>query len=268
MIYLGTLEGVPKRVISLNPSVNEFLALLGVELAGRDVYSIRPRELLAVPKVGTFISIDTAALEKIGPDLAVLYYPVQKNLLDAVSKYSKAVVAIPTPANIDQIVSIFRYIARLFNKDEEGDRVAGIYRDLLRGSVIYENVLAVIKFDVYEVACSNVYVADVLTAVGLKYRRGLPCFFITRREPPVDLIERADFVVYESSGLAYSEREVAFINKSHVVTPGDTIAHYGPSLPLDVQKVAEAAARGERWVGGVSRLLTPSLRDSWYRPYR
>ncbi|MFN7106440.1 MAG: ABC transporter substrate-binding protein, partial [Pyrobaculum sp.] len=241
MIYLGTLDGVPKRVVSLNPSINEFLALLGVGLVGRDVYSRRPRELLAVPKVGTFIDVDVAALEKVGPDLAILYYPVQRGLVDVVSRYSKAVVAVPTPANIDHIVAIFRYVARLFDRDEEGDRIAGIYRDLLKGAVVYEDVLAVIKFDVYDVACSNVYVADVLSAVGLKYVRGLPCSFITRREPPVDLIERASFVVFESSGLTYSERETAFIDKSHVVTPGDTLAHYGPSLPLDLQNVADAA---------------------------
>jgi hypothetical protein len=53
-----------------------------------------------------------------------------------------------------------------------------------------------------------------------------------------------------------------------VVTPNDTLAHYGPSLPSDLLLVADAAARGAEWVGDTSSVLRPSLRGEWYRPYR
>jgi len=79
---MGSLDGVPRRVISLNPSVNEFLALLGVELVGRDVFSYRPAELMKVPTVGTFIEVDLEVVRRIRPDLAVLYYPVQRHLVE------------------------------------------------------------------------------------------------------------------------------------------------------------------------------------------
>lgn len=267
MILVGEVSEVPKRVISLNPSVSEFLALLGVELAGRDVFSKRPKELLSLPKVGTFIDIDINALAKLKPDLVVLYYPVQRRHLETVAKYAKAVIAVPTPMNVDQAVGIFRAFSRIFDKEEEGDRLAEIYRDLLRGTPLYENVIAVIKFDVYDVACGNSYIADALSRVGLRYMRGLPCIFLMRDKPPMDLIERADFVVYESSGL--SPVEVTFLSgKRYVVTPNDTIAHYGPSLPIDLRKLTEAVAAGARWVDGVSSKIMPSLRDNWYKPYR
>lgn len=269
MIFAGEVDGVPRVVVSLNPSVNEFLALLGVELAGRDAFSYRPRELLKVPRVGTFVDVDLDAVARLSPDLAVLYFPVQKQLFDRVAAVARAVVAVPTPVNVDHVVSIFRFFARLFDRDEEGDRVAGVYKDLLRGSPVYDGVVALINLGVYDLACSNSYVADALTRVGFRYLSGLHCVFKHGAEPPWWALERASFVVYESRGRSYSEAEVAFLRgKSFVVTPNDTIAHYGPSLPLDLQRLWLVASRGGRWVGEASSVLRPSLRDGWYGPYR
>jgi len=269
MILLGSLDGAPRRVVSLNPSVNEFLALLGVRLAGRDVFSYRPVELMEVPAVGTFVDVNIEAVRKIEPDLVILYYPVQRHLVDKLTGAAKAVVAVPTPVNVDFATAVFRFFARLFDKDEEGDRLAEIYRDLLKGHPLYEDVLAVINLGVYDVVCSNSYVADALTRIGLRYMSGLPCVFKHGDSPPAELVERAGFVVYEARGKRFYEGEVGFLkNKPHVVTPNDTLAHYGPSLPLDLRLVAEAAARGAEWVGETSSVLRPSLRGEWYRPYR
>jgi len=269
VILLGSVDGVPRRVVSLNPSVNEFLALLGVRLAGRDVFSYRPVELMEVPAVGTFVDVDVEAVKKLEPDLVVLYSPVQRHLVDKLADVAKAVVAVPTPVNIDFATAVFRFFARLFDRDEEGDRLAGIYRDLLRGHPLYEDVLAVINLGVYDVACSNSYVADALTRIGLRYMSGLPCVFKHSDSPPVELIEKANFILYEARGKRFYPSEAGFLrNKPHIVTPNDTLAHYGPSLPLDLRLVAEAAARGAEWIGETSSVLKPSLRGEWYRPYR
>ncbi|ABL88339.1 conserved hypothetical protein [Pyrobaculum islandicum DSM 4184] len=269
MIFRGALDGVPEKVVSLNPSVNEFLAILNISLAGRDAFSYRPAELLRVPIVGTFVDVNMDVLEKIRPDLVILYYPVQKHLLDEVTKIAKAVIAVPTPTNIDHVVAIFRFFARIFDKDEEGDRVAGIYRELFKGVPLYDDVLAIINLGVYDVACSNSYVADALTHIGLRYMRGLPCVFRQNESPPTELIERAKFVVYEAKGKMYYEKEVQFLReKPYVVTPNDTLAHYGPSLPLDLQLLLNAVAKDMRFVDKTSSVSRPSLRDRWYSPYR
>ncbi len=269
MIFVGSLDGVPRRVVSLNPSVNEFLALLGVELAGRDVFSYRPAELMKVPVVGTFVDVDLDAVAKIAPDLAVLYYPVQRHLIERLAEVAKAVVAVPTPVNLDHAVATFRFFARVFDRDEEGDRLAGVYRELFSGYPLHEDVVAVINLGVYDLACGNSYVADALTRVGLRYMRGLPCVFTHSESPPTEVIKRAGFVVYEARGRRPYEREIAFLRgKPHVVTPNDTLAHHGPSLPLDLRLVAEAAAKGLEFVEATSSVLRPSLRGEWYRLYR
>jgi hypothetical protein len=269
VILMGSLDGVPRRVISLNPSVNEFLALLGVELAGRDVFSYRPAELMKVPTVGTFIEVDLEVVRRMRPDLAVLYYPVQRHLVERLAGAAGAVVAVPTPVNIDQAVAVFRFFARVFDRDEEGDRLVGIYRDLFRGHPLYEDVVAVINLGVYDLACGNSYVADALTRVGLRYMRGLPCVFTHSEAPPTRLMERAGFVVYEARGRRPYGHELEMLRgRPHVVTPNDTLAHYGPSLPLDLRLVADAAARGVEFVEATSSIVRPSLRNGWYRPYR
>lgn len=263
------VDGVPRAVVSLNPSVNEFLALLGVEIAGRDAFSYRPAELIKVPIVGTFTDLRVEEVRRISPDLIILYYPVQAHLLETASQIAKAVVAVPTPSNIDAAVAVFRFFARLFDRDEEGDRLAGVYRDLFKGVPLYEDVVAVINLGVYDVACSNSYVADALTKAGLRYLRGLPCVFKHFDKPPVEIIERAKFVIYEARGRSYVEKEVEFLKgREFVVTPNDTLAHYGPSLPLDLRVVVDAVSKGERWAGRTSSTARPSLRDEWYAPYR
>lgn len=219
MLLMGSVDGVPGRVVSLNPSVNEFLALLGVGIVGRDAFSYRPRELLKVPVVGTFTDFDVERVRALAPDLFILYYPVQRHLLEKAAEVARAVVAVPTPVNIDAAVAVFRFFAGLFDRGEAGDRIAGVYRDLLRGAPLYDGVLALINLGVYDVACSNSYVADALTKVGLRYLGGLPCVFRHYEAPPLGLLERAGFVVYESRGRSYGEREVEFLRgREYVVT--------------------------------------------------
>jgi len=267
VILRGEVDGVPKRVVSLNPSVNEFLALLGVELAGRDAFTYRPRELMKTPIVGTFIDMDIEAVKRIGPDLIILYYPVQSRLLDKAAAVAKAVVAVPTPTSVDHVVAIFRFFARLFDKDEQGDWIAGVYRELLRGPPILEGVVAVINLGVYDLACRNSYIADALTAAGLKYAKTPPCVFKHSQDPPKEFHE-AKFVIYEARGKAPTPAELQLLkSRPHVATPNDTLAHYGPSLPLDIRKVTEAIAKGQTWTGETSSTQRPSLRDPWYKPY-
>ncbi|MEM4510433.1 MAG: ABC transporter substrate-binding protein [Pyrobaculum sp.] len=265
VITVGELDGVPRIVASLNPSVNEFLALIGVDLAGVDVFSYRPRELQQKRKVGTFIDIDVEAVERLRPDLIILYYPVQRHILETASRLAKAVVAVPTPTGVDHVAAIFKFFAKIFDRDEEGDRIAGIYRDLLRGAVIYQNVAAVINLGTYEMPCRNSWVAETLSRVGLVYIKTAPCIFKQFKEPPT--LEGVEFVVYEARGK--KPQEAAFLGeRPHVITPNDTLAHYGPSHPIDLLGVAEAAARGARLVKEASSVLRPSLRDDWYKPYR
>ncbi|WP_243675508.1 hypothetical protein [Vulcanisaeta distributa] len=47
MLLTRALDGVPRRIVSLNPSITEFLFIIGAgnRVVGTDVWSYRPREL-------------------------------------------------------------------------------------------------------------------------------------------------------------------------------------------------------------------------------
>ncbi|WP_052883212.1 ABC transporter substrate-binding protein [Thermoproteus tenax] len=275
------LDGTPRRVVSLNPSITEFLFVsgLGDRVVGRDVFSYRPRDALKAPHVGSFIDVDVEKVRALSPDLIILYYPVQSALIDAVAQIAPVAV-IETPTSVDDVVATFKFVSRLLDADEVGEYIAGVYRDLLRGSPLAEGVLALFYLGGYDVACSESFTASALEAAGLRYIRGLHCVynFLGSEEKAAALLERLDphLLIYEGKGRMYRESELAWIKRLRctacargrvLVTPNDTLAHYGPSLPLDMALVRNAVMRGAGFVDGTSSVVRPSLSDGWYRPY-
>ena len=66
-------RGVPRRIVSLSPSVTEVLfeAGLGPRVVGVTSYCRFPREVLALPKVGGYLTPSYEALVGLQPDLVV-----------------------------------------------------------------------------------------------------------------------------------------------------------------------------------------------------
>ncbi len=280
MLVRGELPNRPTRIVSMNPSATEFLFLIGAGhlVVGVDSWSYRPREALRKPRVGSFTTLNHGALKALEPDLAILYYPVQRQLVDALGV---PVVAVPTPTSIDGAVAAFRALGRLVDMDEEADRVAGIYRDLFREPrVDADGVLAAFWLGGVDIAGKMSFTADALEAVGARYV-DLKGIFVFRRDeeealPLLDSVDPA-LMVYEAKTKAPDPREAEWIRRGKcracregavVVTPNDTLAHYGPSLPLDMGPVADALGKGGGVVGGTSSVLIPGLGDGFYRAYR
>ncbi|MGC9153988.1 MAG: ABC transporter substrate-binding protein, partial [Vulcanisaeta sp.] len=60
MLLTRALDGTPRRIISLNPSITEFLFIIGAgnRVVGTDVWSYRPREAMKTIKNGSYTSAD------------------------------------------------------------------------------------------------------------------------------------------------------------------------------------------------------------------
>jgi hypothetical protein len=69
--------------------------------------------------------------------LIIAYYPVQRDLVEALDKVAPVAV-VETPTSIDDVLGNFKFVSRLLDADEAGDHVSGVYRDLLRGSPLVE----------------------------------------------------------------------------------------------------------------------------------
>ena len=69
----ATAEGIPQRIVSLAPSVTEVLfeAGLGPRVVGVTSYCRFPRAVLALPKVGGYLTPSYEALVALQPDLVV-----------------------------------------------------------------------------------------------------------------------------------------------------------------------------------------------------
>lgn len=174
------------------------------------------------------------------------------------------------PVNLNAIVASFEMVGELLDLDEEARRVAGIYMDLLKHSIDLERALVVLSLGDYVIPCEASYIASALDRVGIRYVKGLKCVeLITNRDGVLSIINKTDpqLVIYESKTKEYRTQETGWISKPLIHTPNDVLAHFGPSLPLDIQLLINAIRNGEKFVRDTSSVTRPSLGDPWYRPY-
>ena len=271
MLLTKALDGVPRRVVSLNPSITEFLFLIGAgnRVVGSDVWSYRPREAMKTVKIGSFTTADIEAIRKLNPDLIILSYPVQSKLVEPLSGIAP-VLAIPMPVNLNAVVASFEMIGELLDLDEEAHRIAEIYMDLLRHSIDLNKALVILSLGDYVIPCEASYIASALNRVGIRYVKGLKCVeLITNRDGVLSIINKVDpqLVIYEGKTKEYRPQETSWISKPVIHTPNDVLAHFGPSLPLDIQLLIDAIKNGEKFVRNTSSIIRPSLSDPWYKPY-
>ena len=66
---------VPARIVSTSPSITEtlFALKLGDRVVGVSTYCRYPKEVLALPKVGTFLKPDAEIIARLKPDLVVVH---------------------------------------------------------------------------------------------------------------------------------------------------------------------------------------------------
>ena len=271
VLLTRALDGVPHRIVSLNPSITEFLFLInaGDRVVGSDVWSYRPREAMKTTRIGSFKSADIEAIKKLSPDLIILSYPVQSQLIEPLDNIAP-ILAVPIPVNLNAVMSSFEMVGKLLDLDEEAQRVMGIYVDLLRYSIDVEDTMAVLSLGDYVIPCEATYIASALNKVGIRYVKGLKCIeLITNKDGVINVINRVNpqLIIYEGKTKDYRPQETAWISKPILHVPNDVLAHFGPSLPLDIQLIVNTIGRGERFVRNTSSIMRPSLNDPWYRPY-
>ena len=271
MLLTRALDGVPRRVVSLNPSITEFLFLIGAgdRVVGSDVWSYRPREAMKTVKIGSFTTADIEAIRKLNPDLIILSYPVQRQLVEPLSNIAP-VLAVPMPVNLNAVIASFEMIGKLLDLDEETQRVIGVYMDLLRPSLNLDKVLVVLSLGDYVIPCEISYIASVLNRVGIRYVRGLKCVeLITNKDRVLNIINSVNpnLIIYEGKTKDYRPQEASWINRPILYVPNDTLAHFGPSLPLDIQLLINTIKNGENFVKNSSSIARPGLHDPWYRAF-
>lgn len=116
--FLGrtiTLEGEPKRIIPLAPSLTEILYSLGLgeRVVGVTQFSSYPPEAAAKPKVGSYINLNVEAILRLRPDLIIATKDGNEpGVVDMLAQAGIAVFVV-NPRNVQETIGTIGDIGRV-----------------------------------------------------------------------------------------------------------------------------------------------------------
>ncbi len=135
-----TLKTMPKRVVSLVPSVTEMLLRIGAQaqVVGITYHSVLPSESAGKEVVGGFLNPDLDRVTALRPDL-IFYADLQK---DVPARFKDSAVLVRLSAgSIAESFEQIRLLGRIFGKNENAARVIAEEKRQLR--VIADKVEAI-----------------------------------------------------------------------------------------------------------------------------
>jgi len=117
-----TLPDVPKRIVSLLPSLTETVCELGecARLVGTDRFSNHPASARALPKLGGLDDTSIEALVALKPDVVLV--SLSSRLMDRLEALGIKVVALE-PKNLTDVQRVLGKIALLLGKPDDARRI-------------------------------------------------------------------------------------------------------------------------------------------------
>jgi iron complex transport system substrate-binding protein len=127
-------QSIPRRIVSLAPSVTEVLfeAGLGHRVVGVTSYCRFPREVLALPKVGGYLTPSYEALVELQPDLVVTV-PEQSDLLPRLKALRIPVLEVDH-RSLEGIVRSIEQVGERCGGEAGAKRAADALRQALAGA--------------------------------------------------------------------------------------------------------------------------------------
>jgi iron complex transport system substrate-binding protein len=124
-------QSIPRRIVSLAPSVTEVLfeAGLGSRVAGVTSYCRFPREALALPKVGGYLTPNYEALMALRPDLVVTL-PEQADLEPRLTALGIPILRVDH-RSLEGIVRSIEQVGQRCGAEAAANRAAGTLRQAL-----------------------------------------------------------------------------------------------------------------------------------------
>jgi iron complex transport system substrate-binding protein len=117
-----TLPAVPKRIVSLLPSLTETVCELGecARLVGVDRFSNHPAAVLALPKVGGLDDTSVEAILALRPDLVLL--SISSRLTERLEALGLKVIALEPKTHAD-VQRVLGTVAQVLGRGDEARRV-------------------------------------------------------------------------------------------------------------------------------------------------
>lgn len=122
---------VPRRIVSLGPSLTEELYLLGVEdsIVGVTVYCNRPKEAMKKEKVGTVIKVDVEKIISLRPEMVLATTLSDRDQIEKIRSLGVNVVTFTACRDFQEICAQFLKLGKIVGKEEKARDIIGEVRD-------------------------------------------------------------------------------------------------------------------------------------------
>ncbi len=252
----------PERIVSLSPAITEILYRIGLEdrVVGVSFYCNKPPRAREKPRVGSYYKVLYDKVEELEPDLVLTTTGAQRKVLEELaSRFT--VYPVPLPVTIHGIIDEIKVVGIITGRIREARRLAGESARIL-GKL--EGKLAGVRL-YYEIflggpvsAGAHSYIEDLFSHLGAETP-----FSSTRTtwvinpspeavkafNPQVVLYERSPYaeITREKIVKSMEERGLAGLEALRegrlIILEPDTLAHYGPSIFEDTQRIVQDVRR-------------------------
>ncbi len=249
------------RIISLAPSITDTLDQLDMwdNLVGVSLYCNIPSKASEKPRVGAYLKVRYSKIDELKPNIIFMTTGIQRKLVFEMLDKGYPVYPVPLPISMYGILENMAIIGGVLNRTQKALEhmkyyihvLSKIERDFL-GTVYYE-----IDFgEPYTVGAIS-YINHSLDHIGLKniFSQEEKTYFqpnleeVFRRDP--------DFILYEvHPGKKLDEESLIKIfidrgwskmkavkNKHFLLLPPDSLAHYGPTHILNLEKISKVIVK-------------------------
>ncbi|MGC9210183.1 MAG: ABC transporter substrate-binding protein [Acidilobus sp.] len=249
----------PQRIVSLAPAITETLYLLGLEdrVVGVSFFCDKPPQVSKKPRVGAYLNVNYALLEKLKPDLILVTTGAQRDRIAELESKGYVVYPIPLPVSVYGILDSVIVTGIVVGEADKSRQLASTLLDRL---VSLRGVLDGVRL-YYEVDLggpvsvgAHSYIGDAIKFMGASH------VFESRREPYVINPESSEILAYDPDVIVYEQKlgeratvesvrkrfearglgELRAIKEGRIVIMEyDSLAHYGPSFFEAAKVMAE-----------------------------
>ncbi|MGC9371815.1 MAG: ABC transporter substrate-binding protein [Thermovirgaceae bacterium] len=260
---------VPRRIVSLAPSVTESLFAMGFgdDVVGVTDFDLFPEDVVDLPKVGGYYDPSLEKILALDPDLVVGVKTFHAELLDRLESLGILVLGLVVHRRFDDIRLALERLAEELGKPGAGEAA---WRDILDDLAEVKkkvdrlfganppSVMVVVWHDPLTIAGGHNYIDDIMDVINLPNAAG----DIRYTFPVIDreglLVRNPDVLVVAaaSTGMTFSESDlrsvleglpVRAVQRGGIVTvSADSLFHPGPRAAKAAEELVNAVIR----VGG------------------
>ena len=257
---LGEYVDVPRplnSIISLDPAATETVFMMGAGhlIKATDAFSYRPPNAKAIPKIGSYTHVDIEALKTYNPQLIFTSTGVQRDLYKKLINAGFNVYPIPVATSIGKIMDNVIIIGEVIDRKINARR---LYLELLSTLTSMrkkreEPIRIYVELDLGGPISPGfpTHISDAISILGginvfehidEAYFSPTPSQIIAQ-DPEIIIYEpKRGSKMSEASVIDVFRRRGIDVSKAKLrLTPGDFLAHMGPSFITDVMKWLEQA---------------------------